>query len=125
MFLQVASVSEGLALHAEAVSSGEPLRILAALGGLELAAMTGALLEASSRGLVALVDGFISSVAALCAVKLEPNCRDALLLTTTSAERGAAIVASALGGARCHAVEDGRRIGNRMVLSVCLVGLAP
>lgn len=97
---KVSAVREGLALHAEAVSSRDPMRILGALGGFEIAAMTGAFLQASSRGVVALVDGYMSSVAALFAVRLEPKCRDAMLFTSVSAERGALLVAEALGGVR-------------------------
>jgi nicotinate-nucleotide--dimethylbenzimidazole phosphoribosyltransferase len=78
------------------VEAGSPRAILAALGGLELAAMAGAFLEAPAHGCVVLVDGFISSVAALAAVSIDPSCRPAMLFATASAERGATVVAQAL-----------------------------
>ena len=94
-------VSRAIARHGDAVKCAaapeRARRILAALGGLEIGAMVGAYLEASERGCVAVVDGFISSVAALCAAAIEPSCRDAMVLATVSGERGGVRVADALG----------------------------
>ena len=70
---------EGLAKKAEAVDmslkthagvSGDPLRILAAVGGRELAAMFGAVLAARRRRIPVLLDGFVctAAVAPLAAV---------------------------------------------------------
>ncbi|MDF2491152.1 MAG: Nicotinate-nucleotide--dimethylbenzimidazole phosphoribosyltransferase, partial [Pseudomonas sp.] len=58
------------------------------LGGFEIAALTGAYLACAQQGVVALVDGFICSVAALLAVRLNPACRDWLLFSHQSAEPG-------------------------------------
>ncbi|MFO5842647.1 nicotinate-nucleotide--dimethylbenzimidazole phosphoribosyltransferase, partial [Klebsiella pneumoniae] len=57
----------------------------AQLSRLEIAALAGAYLACAQKGMVALVDGYICSVAALCAVRLNPACRDWLLF----AHRGA------------------------------------
>ncbi len=51
----------------------EPLDMLAAVGGLEIAAITGGMLEAAEQGLIVLVDGFIATSALLVAHALEPN----------------------------------------------------
>jgi len=72
------------------------------VGGLELAAMAGAFMEAGARGVVAVVDGFISAVASLAAVRMEPGCRKNMLFATAfeeepEARRGGAVLAEALG----------------------------
>ncbi len=66
----------------------EPMQILAALGGFEIAMMTGAMLQAASERRVILVDGFIAGSAALVACALAPAARDYLVFCHRSAERG-------------------------------------
>jgi len=66
------------------------------LGGFELAALTGAYVACAQHGIVALVDGFIASVAALCAVRLNPDCRAWLMFAHRSAEPGHIAVLTAL-----------------------------
>lgn len=89
-------IRQALALHADALAS--PLTTLAALGGLEIAALTGAYIAAAQAGLPVLVDGFISSVAALAAVRINPGVRDWLLFGHQSAEPAHAQVLQALDG---------------------------
>lgn len=74
-----------------------PLRVLQSLGGLEIAALSGAYIAAAQAGLPVLVDGFISSVAALVAVRQQPAVRDWMFLAHRSAEPGHQRVAEALG----------------------------
>jgi nicotinate-nucleotide--dimethylbenzimidazole phosphoribosyltransferase len=71
-------------------------RALAEFGGFEIAMMTGAMLGAAAAGRVVLVDGFIASVAALAAVRLEPGARAAMVFAHHSAEAGHGAVLSAL-----------------------------
>lgn len=66
----------------------QPLEILRRLGGFEIAALTGAYLRAAQLGLPVLVDGFISTAAALIAIQMQPAVADWLLLSHTSAEPG-------------------------------------
>lgn len=66
----------------------DPLEILRCVGGFEIVAMVGAYIRAAQLGLTILVDGFISSVAALCAVKLHPDVRRYMLFAHQSAEFG-------------------------------------
>ncbi|MGJ4932362.1 nicotinate-nucleotide--dimethylbenzimidazole phosphoribosyltransferase [Bradyrhizobium sp. HKCCYLS2038] len=70
--------------------------ILAAVGGLEIIALGGAIIAAAQRRWPVLIDGFIVSVAALVAVRLNPSCRPWLLFSHCSAERGHAMVLEAL-----------------------------
>ena len=51
------------------------------VGGLEIAAMAGAYMEAARLGVVSLVDGYISAVAALCAARIDPACRRGMLFS--------------------------------------------
>lgn len=66
----------------------EPLEVLRRLGGFEIAALTGAYIRAAQLGLPVLVDGFISTAAALVAIDIQPAVADWLLLSHTSAEPG-------------------------------------
>ncbi|WP_336040957.1 nicotinate-nucleotide--dimethylbenzimidazole phosphoribosyltransferase [Acinetobacter dispersus] len=74
----------------------DALKILAAVGGLEIAAMTGAYIRCAQLGLPIVVDGFISSVAALCAVRIQPHSRAWMLFGHQSAEYGHQRVLKAL-----------------------------
>lgn len=61
---------------------------LANLGGAEIAALVGAMLEASDRSIAVLVDGFIATAAALVAVSMSPTVCNVLFFTSNSAEKG-------------------------------------
>jgi nicotinate-nucleotide--dimethylbenzimidazole phosphoribosyltransferase len=81
-----AVVQEALAANGSLIQQG-PLQALQAVGGLELAAMTGAYLEAARRGMPAVVDGYISGAAALAAVRQQPQAvRQCLFLSHQSVE---------------------------------------
>ncbi|CAJ1957496.1 unnamed protein product [Cylindrotheca closterium] len=64
------------------------LEALAKLGGAEIASLVGAFLEASTREIPVLVDGFIATAAALVAVAISPNVCNVLFFTSQSAEIG-------------------------------------
>ncbi len=66
----------------------DALAWLRCAGGFEIAALTGAFIHAAQQGLPVLVDGFISSAAALCAVKINEDVSDWLYFSHISAERG-------------------------------------
>jgi len=68
------------------------LEWLRCTGGFEIVALTGAYIRAAQYRLVVLVDGFISSVAALCAVRIQPDVNDYLFFSHVSAEQGHALV---------------------------------
>jgi nicotinate-nucleotide--dimethylbenzimidazole phosphoribosyltransferase len=87
-------IVKALQFHAEGLDT--PGEILRRLGGFEIAALTGAYLEAAALGVPVLVDGFISSVAALFAVRMNPACADWLLFAHRSAEPGHVAVLAAL-----------------------------
>jgi nicotinate-nucleotide--dimethylbenzimidazole phosphoribosyltransferase len=62
--------------------------VLSHVGGAEIAALVGAMLEASERNIPLLIDGFIVTTAALIAVSMRPTVCNVLFLSTRSAERG-------------------------------------
>ena len=76
------------ALSARQANANDPLDVLAKLGGLEIAAMTGAYLASAAHRTPAIVDGFIATVAALTACRLCPLVRDYLIFGHRSHEPG-------------------------------------
>ncbi|SDO14446.1 nicotinate-nucleotide--dimethylbenzimidazole phosphoribosyltransferase [Pseudomonas jinjuensis] len=87
-------IERALALHG--AHCADPFEALCRLGGFEIAALAGAYLACAQKGIAVLVDGFIASVAALCAVRLKPACRDWLLFAHAGAEPGHCRVLEAL-----------------------------
>ncbi|HEX8595288.1 MAG TPA: nicotinate-nucleotide--dimethylbenzimidazole phosphoribosyltransferase [Pseudomonas sp.] len=79
-------IEAALIVHAE--HAGDPLQSLFSLGGFEIAALVGVYLACAQEGIAVLVDGFICSVAALVAVRLNPSCREWLLFGHRGAEPG-------------------------------------
>jgi nicotinate-nucleotide--dimethylbenzimidazole phosphoribosyltransferase len=78
------------------VAGAAPEKILCAVGGLEIAAICGAIIAAAQRRIPVLIDGFIVSVAALAATRLNPSCQPFLLPSHQSAEQGHRLVLRAL-----------------------------
>ncbi len=74
-----------------------PLALLAALGGLEIAALAGAFLRCAQRGIPVLLDGFIATAAALLACEFNPALRGWLLAGHQSAEPGHPVALRRLG----------------------------
>lgn len=72
-------------------------RLFAQLGGLEIAAMAGLYITAARGGVPVLLDGFISSAAALGAAMLEPGASRWMQASHRSAERGHYLALEALG----------------------------
>jgi nicotinate-nucleotide--dimethylbenzimidazole phosphoribosyltransferase len=70
---------------------------LEAVGGLELVALTGAVLEATRRRLPVLLDGYATAAAALAAARLEPAVAEVLFASHRSAEPGHDLVLAELG----------------------------
>ena len=64
----------------------DPLDVLAKVGGFDIAAMVGAFLGGALYRVPVVMDGLISSVAALCAARLCPNVRDYLIPSHVTAE---------------------------------------
>ena len=80
--------------------SGDPredaVTVLRQVGGLEIAAMSGAMIGAAARGALVLVDGFISSASALAACRLCPALPPYLIASHRSTEPGHVVALEAL-----------------------------
>lgn len=106
------------ALAANPVDREDPVALLAALGGSELAFLCGVALGAAERHMVVLLDGFISSVAALVAGRLAPAAAEAMIAAHLSPEPGHRLVLDALG---LEPVLDlGLRLGEGSGAVLCL-----
>ncbi len=87
-----------LRLHRASIDQEKTaLEWLRCVGGFEIVALTGAYLRAAQQGLPVLIDGFISSVAALCAVRLQPEAINWMFFSHLSAEQGHRVALESLG----------------------------
>jgi nicotinate-nucleotide--dimethylbenzimidazole phosphoribosyltransferase len=84
------------ALRRHKVGPDDPIGVLAAVGGFEIGVLAGLVLGAAASRLVVLLDGFITSVAALLAVALGPRATRAMVASHLSPEPGHRPVLEAL-----------------------------
>ncbi len=77
--------------------SDDALDVLSKLGGFDIAGLCGMFLGGALAGVPVLMDGFISGVAALCAVRLCPAAAKAVFASHCSTEPAARLVLEALG----------------------------
>lgn len=98
--------SEGLERKIRAIRRGiawnrpdpcDPLDILAKVGGFDIAGLAGVYLGGAALGMPVVVDGFISAVAALLAVRIAPACTYSVIASHISAEPATKMVMNALG----------------------------
>ena len=85
------------ALERHSPDAADPVDVLSKVGGLDIAAMAGACLGAAALRRPMVLDGFISCVAGLCALRLCPACGDYLLASHVSQEPGAVYALAELG----------------------------
>jgi nicotinate-nucleotide--dimethylbenzimidazole phosphoribosyltransferase len=85
------------ALAANAVDPADPLGVLAALGGFEIAVLCGVALGAAAERIVVLLDGFITGAAALVAARTAPDSVAAMVAAHVSPEPGHRLVLAELG----------------------------
>lgn len=91
-----ALVADALSRHTDAIAAG-PRAALAAVGGLELAALAGAAARAWERRVPVVLDGFAATVPALVTVAEDPTAADALVAGHRSPEPGHGVVLAELG----------------------------
>lgn len=77
-----------LARAADRSDAAAPFEVLRQFGGFEIAMMAGAIHGAADRSTPILIDGFICTAAALTAIRLRPETREACLFAHRSAEAG-------------------------------------
>jgi len=92
---KIAVIDSAIALHRP--DRSDPVDVIAKVGGYDIAAMTGFYLGCALHRIPAVMDGFISTVSALAAVRLCPDVSGVLTASHLSAEPGAGYVMEALG----------------------------
>ncbi len=85
------------ALDRHAPDPADPLGVLAAVGGLEHAALAGFLLGAAAHRVPVIIDGVIAAAAALAAAAFAPDAVAAMVAGHRSAEPGATVALAHLG----------------------------
>ena len=120
--LKVSVVREALALHEP--DAADPLGVLAAVGGLEHAAICGIILTGAVYGVPVVLDGVVSNAAALVAYALAPDATAYTIAGHLSAEPGARIALEALGLRPLLDLEMRLGEGTGGLLAVPLVGAA-
>jgi len=83
---KVSVIQQALDLHRP--DRTEALDVLAKVGGLEIGGLAGLMLGAAAVRVPVVLDGFITGAAALIAVGLQPRCREYLIASHRSVERG-------------------------------------
>lgn len=113
---KVAVVRTALAVNV--IDRDDPVAVLAALGGFELAFLCGVALGAAERRLVVVLDGFISSAAGLVAARIAPTAADAMIAAHLSPEPGHRLVLDELGLEPL--LDLGLRLGEGSGAALCL-----
>jgi nicotinate-nucleotide--dimethylbenzimidazole phosphoribosyltransferase len=89
-------VSGALTMHGLDAMNAPAMKVLTCVGGLEIAALAGAIIAAGQARIPVLIDGFIVSAAALVATRLNVSVRSWLIYSHRSAEQGHRMVLDAL-----------------------------
>jgi nicotinate-nucleotide--dimethylbenzimidazole phosphoribosyltransferase len=92
---KVAVIERALSLHRP--DARDPIGVLAAVGGLEIAAIAGACLGAAARRRVVIIDGFISTAGAMVAAALVPTVTQYMVAAHRSVEPGHTLLLERLG----------------------------
>ena len=88
-------IQQALAFHR--LDSTDAMKVLAKVGGLEIGGLAGLMLGAAAARVPIVLDGFIAGAAALIAVGLQPHCKDYLIASHRSVERGHQAILDHLG----------------------------
>jgi nicotinate-nucleotide--dimethylbenzimidazole phosphoribosyltransferase len=94
---KAAVIQKALDANAGAVKSKDPIAVLAALGGLEIAALAGLILGGAALRVPLVIDGFISTAACAVALAIAPQAKDYCFFSHASAEPGHEAVMAKLG----------------------------
>lgn len=92
---KVEVIRQAIAMHKP--KKEDPVDVLAKVGGFDIAGLTGVFLGGAANHIPVIVDGFISAVAALVAVRICPAVSDYILASHVSKEPAGAMLLEALG----------------------------
>ncbi|HAS72976.1 MAG TPA: nicotinate-nucleotide--dimethylbenzimidazole phosphoribosyltransferase [Clostridiales bacterium UBA8960] len=85
------------AISSKTIDKHDPIDVLAAVGGLEIAGLTGVMLGGAINRVPVVIDGFISTIAALLACEMDPSVRNYLFPSHASEEKSASLASQMLG----------------------------
>jgi nicotinate-nucleotide--dimethylbenzimidazole phosphoribosyltransferase len=112
------------ALEINKPDPGDAVDVLGKVGGLDIAGMAGVFLGAAYRRIPVVMDGFISSVAALAAIRLNPLAAEYVFPSHLSAEKGGGLVLERLGIKPCLDLEMRLGEGSGAVLMFGIIEAA-
>ena len=112
------------AVRLNAPDESDAVDVLAKVGGLDIAGLTGVFLGGAIYHIPIIIDGFISSTAALCAARIAPDSADYMMPSHRSNEPAGGMVLEALGTLPVHRLRDvsgrGKRARSQCSLSRAL-----
>ena len=92
---KISAIERGLKVNQPNPKDG--IDVLSKVGGFEIGGLVGVMLGAASSYVPVMVDGFISTAAAMLAVTIEPTCKAYLIFAHRSKENGHALMLDWLG----------------------------
>jgi nicotinate-nucleotide--dimethylbenzimidazole phosphoribosyltransferase len=95
LILKKAAIKKAIEINKPEVN--DPIDVIAKVGGFDIAGLTGCYLAAASRRVPILIDGFISGVAAICAMKIKKESLGFMLPSHGTAEPGGKVISKILG----------------------------
>lgn len=98
--------------------------VLMKLGGLDIAALTGVFLGGQMYSMPIVIDGFISAIAALVAMRIDPGTRDYMLASHMGREPGCRLILNALGKHACITADMALGEGTGAVALLPLLDMA-
>lgn len=93
--IKINAIRRGIELHNP--NKEDPVDILSKVGGFDIGGMCGLFLSAAKNRKPIVMDGFISSAAALCAIKLNPLVKEYIISSHLSDEPAANLMLEELG----------------------------
>lgn len=119
---KISAIERALALHKPCTE--DIIGVLAAVGGLDIAGMVGLYLGGALCGIPVVMDGFISGVAALAAIRLCPAMRGYLLASHVSAEPAGRLILDALQAKPLICAEMRLGEGTGAIAAIALLDLS-
>jgi nicotinate-nucleotide--dimethylbenzimidazole phosphoribosyltransferase len=92
---KIAAIETGLAVNRP--DPADAFDVLCKVGGLEIAGLAGVIIGGAQHGIPVVIDGFISSAAAVVAAGMVPEVKPYLIASHRSVERGHAVLLEHLG----------------------------
>lgn len=85
------------AIELNAPNRADSIDVLAKVGGLEIGGMAGVMVGAAAHRIPVVIDGYISTIAALIAITIAPEAKGYLITSNASLEPGARLASELLG----------------------------